>query len=142
MTVQQGIEPKCPKCDETMVLRTAKKGRNAGGDFWGCSKFPKCRGTVSLDQQGDSAMDSVASFDDLLPAVEWRENFSRPGWISQYEMVSSLPSYLVHMSELRSAELQRLTGHTAFYRRTAAQLSDVPESWAYIAQALKKLLQR
>ena len=78
MTVQQGIKPKCPKCDETMVLRTAKKGRNAGGDFWGCSKFPKCRGTVSLDQQGDSALDSVASFDDLLPAVEWRENFSRP----------------------------------------------------------------
>lgn len=33
----------CPKCEAEMVLRTAQKGYNAGGTFWGCSKFPRCR---------------------------------------------------------------------------------------------------
>ncbi len=26
-----------------MVLRTARRGDNAGKQFWGCSEFPKCR---------------------------------------------------------------------------------------------------
>lgn len=33
----------CPKCGEALVLRTAKKGANQGGQFYGCSGFPKCR---------------------------------------------------------------------------------------------------
>jgi hypothetical protein len=40
--------PRCPKCGSEMVLRTAKSGANQGGQFWGCSKFPQCRGIVSL----------------------------------------------------------------------------------------------
>ena len=35
--------PNCPRCNEIMVLRTAKKGANKGNSFWGCSTFPKCR---------------------------------------------------------------------------------------------------
>ena len=35
----------CPVCESPMVLRASKKGRNAGEKFWGCSNFPKCRGT-------------------------------------------------------------------------------------------------
>lgn len=35
----------CPLCGAEMVLRTAKKGPNAGEKFWGCSAFPKCRAT-------------------------------------------------------------------------------------------------
>ena len=33
----------CPKCGAELVLRTAKKGSNAGNQFYGCSNFPKCR---------------------------------------------------------------------------------------------------
>ncbi|ROH86413.1 restriction endonuclease [Stagnimonas aquatica] len=36
----------CPKCGSSMVLRTARQGANAGQQFWGCSTFPKCRGTA------------------------------------------------------------------------------------------------
>ena len=51
--VQKGeIQPRnrlnenvCPHCGAKMVLRTAKKGQNAGEKFWGCSAFPKCRTT-------------------------------------------------------------------------------------------------
>ncbi|MDD2467993.1 MAG: DUF2034 domain-containing protein [Desulfobulbus sp.] len=35
----------CPSCGAEMVLRTAQKGSNAGQQFWGCSKYPKCTGT-------------------------------------------------------------------------------------------------
>lgn len=35
--------PTCPKCGVPMVLRTAKRGDKAGEQFWGCSKYPKCR---------------------------------------------------------------------------------------------------
>ena len=40
--------PNCLKCGSPMVLRTAKKGVNAGGQFFGCSAFPKCKNTRSL----------------------------------------------------------------------------------------------
>ena len=33
-------QPICPDCRRVMVLR---RGRN--GDFWGCSAYPRCRGT-------------------------------------------------------------------------------------------------
>lgn len=36
--------PSCPKCNAPMVGRTAKKGRHAGQSFWGCSRYPICRG--------------------------------------------------------------------------------------------------
>lgn len=42
----QSANQKCPLCGSEMVKRTAKKGANVGSEFWGCSKFPKCRGTA------------------------------------------------------------------------------------------------
>ncbi|WP_436297935.1 restriction endonuclease [Variovorax sp. LjRoot175] len=38
--------PSCPKCASEMVRRTAKRGTNAGVSFWGCSNYPRCRGTA------------------------------------------------------------------------------------------------
>lgn len=39
----------CPQCGSSMVLRTAKSGSQAGNQFWGCSKYPKCRGILKVD---------------------------------------------------------------------------------------------
>jgi len=33
----------CPECGHKMILRTAKKGKYKGQNFWGCTNFPKCR---------------------------------------------------------------------------------------------------
>ena len=41
--ISQNTKNTCPKCGEAMVLRTAKRGNNQGKQFWGCSRFPKCR---------------------------------------------------------------------------------------------------
>lgn len=44
---QSGV-PTCPQCGSSMVRRTAKRGANAGGSFWGCSKYPACRGVRDI----------------------------------------------------------------------------------------------
>jgi len=41
--------PSCPQCNNLMVLRTGRKGQNAGSQFWGCSTFPRCRGTRQIE---------------------------------------------------------------------------------------------
>ena len=41
--------PSCPDCEKTMVLRSARRGRNAGGQFWGCSDYPRCKGTRDFE---------------------------------------------------------------------------------------------
>jgi restriction system protein len=37
--------PACPVCQSAMVKRTAKRGANSGNAFWGCSRYPGCKGT-------------------------------------------------------------------------------------------------
>ena len=41
-------EPFCPKCGARMALRTSKSGANAGGQFWGCTNYPRCRTTLAV----------------------------------------------------------------------------------------------
>ncbi len=40
----------CPKCGQSMVIRESKKGTNIGSRFWGCSRFPRCRGTRVMEE--------------------------------------------------------------------------------------------
>ncbi len=46
-TENESSTPLCPKCGNTMVLRTAKNGPNRGKQFWGCSDYPRCRGIIN-----------------------------------------------------------------------------------------------
>ncbi len=57
--------PNCPKCDRPMVRRTARRGANAGGEFWGCSEFPRCRGIVQDQPPGDAPTEKDASVEQL-----------------------------------------------------------------------------
>ncbi|PTX98578.1 four helix bundle suffix domain-containing protein [Opitutus sp. ER46] len=38
--------PRCPTCGSLTALRTAKSGKAPGGQFWGCTRYPECKGTV------------------------------------------------------------------------------------------------
>lgn len=51
-----------------MVLRRARRGPNAGNDFWGCVQFPHCRGTrsVVVDEAVDEPPDTDAPPSDPL----------------------------------------------------------------------------
>ncbi len=37
--------PVCPLCESSMEFMTAKMGAKTGTKFWGCTRFPECRGT-------------------------------------------------------------------------------------------------
>ena len=39
----------CPNCGSLMQVRVAKRGRYAGRQFLGCSKFPQCNGLVNIE---------------------------------------------------------------------------------------------
>jgi len=43
------MTPLCPKCGVAMVLRSSKKVGATGNAFWGCSKFPECRGILKAE---------------------------------------------------------------------------------------------
>jgi len=45
---EEAQEPFCPKCGSRMVLRTARRGRYSGKNFWGCSKYPQCNGILNI----------------------------------------------------------------------------------------------
>ena len=40
-----GDAPMCPVCGKPMRKRVAKRGQNAGNEFWSCSGWPECTGT-------------------------------------------------------------------------------------------------
>ncbi len=40
----------CPVCGGELKLRIAKKGKNSGKKFWGCSNFPSCRFTKTYKE--------------------------------------------------------------------------------------------
>lgn len=43
----------CPKCGGELVLRIAKKGKNAGKKFYGCSNYPKCKYTREVGKEAE-----------------------------------------------------------------------------------------
>ena len=85
-----------------MVLRTAKTGRNAGGRFWGCPRFPLCRGTrdfgsesarrdpVASDAGPSSAIPAEFPSRALLP-VAWIEEAPRTEFVAEYVSVGAIP---------------------------------------------------
>ena len=40
--------PCCPVCKSAMVRRTARRGAQAGKAFWGCPRYPACKGTREM----------------------------------------------------------------------------------------------
>ncbi len=42
--LQESGNKRCTACGGEMVRKTAKRGANAGSEFWGCSNHPRCRG--------------------------------------------------------------------------------------------------
>jgi ssDNA-binding Zn-finger/Zn-ribbon topoisomerase 1 len=48
INVNETINPICPKCHTPFVLRSAKSGKHAGKQFYGCTNYPKCRETMEM----------------------------------------------------------------------------------------------
>ena len=110
-----------------MVLRTARRGRNAGGQFWGCPHYPGCRGirpiaeevasepplTVggAVPQGQQDAIESTAS----IP-ITWVESVSRPDFVAEYVSIAALPGTLQgHVTD--NSILARALGQCLFLSR-------------------------
>lgn len=55
MTIAKAHDVKCPECGAKMVLRSSPRFQYKNGDdrlFYGCSRFPECKGTHGADPTG------------------------------------------------------------------------------------------
>ena len=55
-----GRAPCCPRCEAPMVVRTAQRGARAGRTFFGCSRFPLCRGSRDGEQDRSASLPAFA----------------------------------------------------------------------------------
>ena len=59
---------KCPKCGSETSIRISIKGPNVGSPFYVCSRYPECKGRISVRKQ--EARESLADRD-----IEWLIRF-------------------------------------------------------------------
>ena len=135
-------EPSCPICSSEMVLRTARRGSNAGNQFWGCSQYPQCKGTIDLDsnkqKQPESTNDANAKLDNQKRKVVWYDNFSRKGYNSEYVTLGSTPLFLgdFNLASINGAKSQ----FNLLSKKVPPTSSD--DQTLYLGAILQKLLAR
>ena len=125
--------PSCPLCGGPLVLR---RNRRDGSPFWGCRRFPSCRGTrdVTTDAGVSGSLeepDTPTQF-----KVLWNDaTLDRAGWQCRYTTAGgrlrSSPSLTPISNEFRQCWLAR-----------SATLHVAPESIRRVTGALRKLIQR
>ena len=162
--------PSCPECRRPMKLRTAKRGKNRGGHFWGCSGFPVCRGIRDVSAEhagseighalrlprdsgedyglteagngvGDTADVSTRKDVAISVPVDWIEGESRRLFNYEYVPIGSVPGVLMAQAEL-SDDLKRLLSHTLILTSKGRQLGEATEHARLTSALLAKLLQR
>ena len=73
MTRDSVDAPRCPTCSGPMELKVAQRGPTAGNSFWGCRRYPLCRGSVDV-------------FENLKITTETGDGLPCPACGSQMEM--------------------------------------------------------
>jgi len=66
---------KCPFCRSGTVLKTAKKGSDAGKKFYVCIKYPKCKGKVAFDYDWGNDWDD--NCEEEIPVMILRSRSSK-----------------------------------------------------------------
>jgi hypothetical protein len=75
------VTPDCPHCGRATVLRYQRKGKTPGRPFWGCSRFPDCRGTLPLYRDASR-----------YPQFQ-KEELDEPDWFYDYMREVQGPSW-------------------------------------------------
>jgi len=145
---EQTPPPSCPQCGAPMKLRTAGRGPNAGKPFWGCSRYPNCRGTRSNDDQAPGAppgkpvvlADSVIGGAVRVP-VDWSDFVRRRGWVTEYTSVGALAGFAREHLDIADEELIQCLSQSLLLSRRTRSRSPNEESRA-VGALLAKVLQR
>ena len=139
-----------------MRLRTARRGLNAGSQFWGCSGYPACRGTrdigeghsaesvgydlSALGEDGREELSTSHPMEMTVP-VDWTEGSPRTRFNYEYVPIGSVPGILMTRAGI-SEDLKRLLSHTLLLRSKDRQLGEATEHARLTSGLLAKLLQR
>ena len=130
---ERDTTPNCPSCGEAMVLRM---NRRDGSSFWGCQRYPACRGTrdIGADLAESRVEDGIESAAQVR--VLWNDaTLERTGWQCRYTTAGgrlrSSPSLSGVASEFRQCWVAR--SYTTFV---------APETVRRVTGALRKLIQR
>jgi len=72
---------KCPECEGPM---TSRANRTTGQRFWGCNRYPVCKGTRNTDGEAraSSFRDALEGEEDFAPSERQRQN-DRSRWRNQ-----------------------------------------------------------
>ena len=65
----EGNVPQCPRCSNTMILRTAKSGNNIGNKFWGCSRYPQCKSTINISNEQEKLQERIKKIEEALRII-------------------------------------------------------------------------
>ncbi len=126
-----------------MALRTAKRGPNPGERFWGCTKFPKCRGTRrhGKERRPEHTSPAVHSTHRELLPVEWIEGARRNDFIPEYVSVGARPGILNDRLG-QDARLTRALSQCVLLSRRSRERGDSVEYVRFAVSLLLKLLRR
>jgi len=82
-------EIKCPKCGSETVLRTAKKGQNAGEKYFVCINYPNCKGKVRAtnDQIRDK---KTLEATEAIEVIETKGGWPEGGWLYDVDFYKSI----------------------------------------------------
>ena len=149
--------PNCPRCESPMQKRTARRGRNAGGQFWGCSKFPRCRGTRDVSDtetrpaSGNSGEKSPKNIvarqrGTFRPRVEWTDSARSTSWTRLYTSGGGRLRSTDLFSSLDSSDrepmVRRLQQTFLAVSEDAYQAARSELAVQRVAGTLRKILQR
>lgn len=152
--------PSCPQCDANMILRTARRGPNAGNQFWGCSDYPRCKGTRDyLDEHSNTLTEKQTHTnigENSLPTqhkqkrsntiqaspVSWSEAFRRESWIAEYDSIGSIPLPLIRSNAQITPDLLRTLSQTLFLTTRERSRINSDDDQSAIGAVLLKLLRR
>jgi len=144
--------PTCPKCGAQMVLRVAKFGSNAGGKFWGCIKYPKCKGILPIIGDSNSGIksDSYGDLDssgyDSIPLKPKEVRFNamarRSGFDVQFRQGIAVP--YEHIGEInRDTRLWSQYIRYGQWRVDFTHPYRIPDkNYSLVASQIRKLFKR
>lgn len=138
----------CPVCAAAMILRTARRGPNAGNQFWGCSGYPKCKGTRDTGPEvnthggiSSSALESTETRSSVRVPVPWADRTNREAWIAEYTTIGSLAGFSRNaIGVLDDADLDTLSQTLILSTRGRSRASS--ETQRIAASLLAKIFQR
>ncbi len=131
--------PECPQCGSQMKERVR---RSDGAPFWGCSRFPKCRGIVDIEKaENQEEKGNITNFSEVLFPVSFKNQLMRKGWHEDYLAIGSVPSFMDFLYQNKNTEIKNILSQT-FLLENANRERTLDVSRDLISNLACKILQR